>query len=678
LADIVLFIPRHELTAQENLDEFIRLCREEFTVFGADLDWHENNWRVARVIFGNLDKGRHCLTASTTLKQPFLDFAKAYVRYQKGHNSSALGATIEALKCLERALLDCHGAADLQYATPGVFDRAAVLARSHYAADPAYLTGLKLRILATYVSENHLIPSALQWQNPIPKPATYARTGVKARERREKKLPSNDVLNALADIFAANPPLDRDIVTTSTAAMLLCAPSRIAEVQALQADCEISQTKRDGTLAYGWRFQPGKGAPPMIKWIPDSMTSIAKEAINRVRTITAEARRCSAWLEDNPDLFYRHSACPDVPENEPLSAQQSAMALGIPYHDMHGTRGQLRAHGLSSRDGGNSLATLNRWVHKQLPKSFPWFDKERNLRFSEALFCLNRYQLDAGRTTSPGVVWKPTPSMFNRDLCTYTIKGTTSPSIFQRHKREGAGGSPLRANSHQFRHYLNTLAQRGGLGQAEIARWSGRKDAKQNRAYDQMSEFELADMLRSHDSTLTLDRPLAEIAEQITTLIPMTRQEFNTLAIPTAHVTEFGFCIHDYVMSTCQRYRDCINCTEQVCIKGDKRLDRMRVRYSQIKQLKQRAEEAIAEGSAGADRWYEIQALTEVRLAALIAILEDPSIEDGTIVRLNNENEFSPLRRALEAKTGSKQNAGMTSKLTHKKALKGKSNGKAS
>jgi hypothetical protein len=131
-------------------------------------------------------------------------------------------------------------------------------------------------------------------------------------------------------------------------------------------------------------------------------------------------------------------------------------------------------------------------------------------------------------------------------------------------------------------------------------------------------------------------------------------------------------------MSTCQRYRDCINCTEQVCIKGDKRLDRMRVRYSQIKQLKQRAEEAIAEGSAGADRWYEIQALTEVRLAALIAILEDPSIEDGTIVRLNNENEFSPLRRALEAKTGSKQNAGMTSKLTHKKALKGKSNGKAS
>ena len=50
-----------------------------------------------------------------------------------------------------------------------------------------------------------------------------------------------------------------------------------------------------------------------------------------------------------------------------------------------------------------------------------------------------------------------------------------------------------------------------------------------------MSEFELVDMLRQHDNSLSLDQPLEEIAEQIAAKIPMTRQEFNTLAKNLPH-----------------------------------------------------------------------------------------------------------------------------------------------
>lgn len=195
------------------------------------------------------------------------------------------------------------------------------------------------------------------------------------------------------------------------------------------------------------------------------------------------------------------------------------------------------------------------------------------------------------------------------------------------------------------------MAQRGGLSQSAIARWSGRADMKQNRAYDHMSEFELVAMLREHDSTLSLSWPMEEIATHIAKLIPITRQEFNTLTMPTAHITEYGFCIHDFVMSPCQRFRDCLNCSEQVCIKGDKRLDRIRERYRQVKELKEKAEAEIAAGTAGADRWHEVHSMTEERLKQLLEILEDPSIPDGTIVKLRNEHEYSPLRRALEAKS---------------------------
>lgn len=133
--------------------------------------------------------------------------------------------------------------------------------------------------------------------------------------------------------------------------------------------------------------------------------------------------------------------------------------------------------------------------------------------------------------------------------------------------------------------------------------------------------------------------------------IPMTRQEFNTLAIPTAHMTEYGFCIHDFTMSPCQRFRDCLNCTEQVCIKGDRRIERLKERYTIVKQLKDNAQQEINDRTAGADRWYQIHDLTEKRLQELISIMENPAIQNSAIIKLRNENEFSPLRRAINSKT---------------------------
>jgi hypothetical protein len=66
--------------------------------------------------------------------------------------------------------------------------------------------------------------------------------------------------------------------------------------------------------------------------------------------------------------------------------------------------------------------------------------------------------------------------------------------------------------------------------------------------------------------------------------------------------------------------------------------------------LKERADREIAEGSWGADRWYEIHALTAKRLSELISILERTDIPDGAIIRLKNDEEFSRVRMVLESK----------------------------
>jgi len=61
-----------------------------------------------------------------------------------------------------------------------------------------------------------------------------------------------------------------------------------------------------------------------------------------------------------------------------------------------------------------------------------------------------------------------------------------------------------------------------------------------------------------------------------------------------------------------------------------------------------RTEEAIAKGYHGADRWHEHHLDTVQRLQSLVTILDDPSIPEGSPIRLANRREFSPIRLAIQ------------------------------
>ncbi|HEJ8313657.1 TPA: integrase, partial [Klebsiella michiganensis] len=150
------------------------------------------------------------------------------------------------------------------------------------------------------------------------------------------------------------------------------------------------------------------------------------------------------------------------------------------------------------------------------------------------------------------------------------------------------------------------------------------------------------------DPTKALFGPVGEVAKHL----PVTMQEFNTLEHAAVHVTEYGYCVHDYTMSPCEKFRDCINCSEQVCIKGDytEKLDRIKKRLEKSERLFSLAEEAVVRGEMGADRWYQYHKKTVTRLRELVAILENPDIENGAQIKLRG-NDFSQLRRVAEKKS---------------------------
>ncbi len=647
MGNIFNFVPKDELNANENLKRFVTDCRDKLTVFGADLDWEEWHWpKVA--CFTKLGTNSRSRSKENILDDNFINFAKAYFRYQQGHKPTRAKNELKAIRTIEATLLQNNKTASLKKLTLPILDQAAQLMREHYKSGSDYHGGRELERLAKFVTTKSLVVNDLStWRNPITRKKDEIQTGKKAKARREKKMPSEKVLSALAEIFSNNPTEPKDIFTSSTFALLMCAPSRITEVLELPVNCEVEEKDSKGIIRYGWRFYSGKGYGADIKWIPTEMVSVAKEAISRITFLTNESRNLAKWIEHNPKKFYHHPTCPNVKDNNPLSEVEACQALGIAGHNKHSAQSSLSSLGLPNKNGENTLNSLWQYVLSRQPNNFPWLSEKKGIKYSDALFSMRRNQIGDQRSISPVILWKPTNNILNNDLSPRESLSSNHKSIFDRYGYKKDDGSRLKLTSHQARHLLNTIAQRGGLSQLEIAKWSGRPEMTQNRTYNHMSEYEMVSKSEELDTSLTLFGPSGDVDKHI----PITIQEFNTLEKGPVHVTEFGICVHDFTMSPCEKYRDCLNCSEQVCVKGEhEKLARIKKRMAQIEQQYLASKQAMENGLSGSDRWYEYHKNTLERLKELVVILENPNIPDGSQIKLKNDKAFSTLRRAVESK----------------------------
>lgn len=644
MAEIFLFIPKHHLDAKANLNDFIAMCRDRLTVFGIHLDWSSNTWPGVGN-FTAIGAPARGFTDSQLLNHEIIPFAKSYVRYQQGHNPSKLKNEFKAIRCIEKALLQVKGVADITLTDINVLEMAAQVAREYKAT--AYQAGGSLVKLVEFLNESKIIPHALVWKNPIPRPQELNRTDAATKAKRDAKIPEEHWLEYMAELFANDLQEPRDRFTTSIFALLMCAPSRITEVQDLPANCLHAEIDSKGVERLGLRFYAGKGYGSDIKWVSTPFMDIASEAVRRLTEFSVEARKLAKWYEESPDKFYRHVDCPNVREDAPLSNEQACRALGLSEEKAATSlatyfKGYPPFQALRARRDFLTLTFLNEFCRSQLPKDFPWLNKERHIKYSEALCCFRRHELRLDLNTSPVLLSKPGKSTFTTDL--NYINGQER-SIWNRNGYKNPDGSEISMTSHQLRHYLNTAAQRGSLGQLDIAKWSGRANIHQNATYNHMTDDEYADLARQAG--------MGGVLEKIKVNAPVTFADLEAVGEGIAHVTEYGFCVHDFSMLPCQKHRDCLNCTEQVCIKGDdEKLQRLIKQRDGIRVQLGKAQEASEEGVYGANRWSQHQSKTLERVGQLIEILESPSTATGSVIRLSIDQEFSPLKREIAARSG--------------------------
>jgi hypothetical protein len=274
-----------------------------------------------------------------------------------------------------------------------------------------------------------------------------------------------------------------------------------------------------------------------------------------------------------------------------------------------------------------AFAEVEAAVVKLLPRGFPFVNQEIGLKYSDALLCHQRGLRNSSNATYRGAV----ELMGISDVLGLISAPKHKVSIFERFGYVEKDGSPIRVRTHQLRHYLNTLAQGGGLSQLDIALWSGRANIHQNSVYDHVSD---RDALAVLDENTRDDKHVLATLPARRKAVLIKRDEFERLQVKTAHTTEFGFCVHDFAMLPCQLHMDCLNCDEHLCLKGDKvRNDNLRRWHDETKTLLEHSNAAESDGVEGADRWTQHQTRTLTRVEQILEVYDDQTVPNGAVIQ---------------------------------------------
>lgn len=658
MSAVVQFVPKADRTAADNCAAFITMCRHDLQTFGASLDFDSSVWEVQEWVSVKAKKHavrlRFCHWDDKSIRQvvrplpePFGSFAKAYLRYRHAWQArSGYSSLLIALRALGKALEEVKGACRPSEIDAHILNRAAQLLVDGRSASTAYTAGLELEAISNLVSELRLVPVPTRWKNYIKPPAiNRTRVGREFDELRQKKMPSPAAFNALGSIFQGASTPD-DILVSSVCAVLCGAPSRISEAVLLPFDCEVNEIPGSAqTGMYGLRWRPAKGAAPMVKWVVSSMHGVVREAVARLKKLSAEGLALARWYEAHPTQLYLPTHLEHLRGSPALTMREVSSIVFDADDDYTPNRPWqwCNSVGIKPAKWGKNLYVpfddVQQAVLSLLPAGFPILDPTSGMRYSDGLLVLRRQELDPVKATYRCMLQPIEP----HDIGSRIAAGK-SMSIFNKHGFTEDDGSPLHLSTHTFRHYLNTLAQANFMDQLDLARWSGRANVSQNAAYDHVSDAEVTRTLRlALAGEVDAVGPIARL-HQIA-LIP--RDQFARLRIPTAHTTEFGYCVHDYTMLPCQAHQDCMNCTEHACIKGDgARETAIRTALDETRTLLNNAHQAMSEDEYGSDKWVAHHSMTLQRLESLCNILDDPAVPQGAVIRLNDAPVVEPIEQA--------------------------------
>ena len=292
------------------------------------------------------------------------------------------------------------------------------------------------------------------------------------------------------------------------------------------------------------------------------MREVVEEAIARLTTIGASARKTARFAHENPGRFMRHPGCTtptEFGEDDELTQSQVAAAIGLksttsptwtrlpPTWETWAGKGPITYR---------VLAEITAKLYQG--PNWPYINANREVKAWEALCVIREAEYDRLKSVRP-FSWKlPGTGEINDRL------GKREEfSLFERAGMKNPDGSPIKLTTHQLRHWLSTKAIRRGMDDYTLAQWAGRTRIEDNAHYDHRTErerYEEIQALIPNEELNTLDKFAGGW--------PVTCRDVGIDHPGVTKITLYGLCGHNWAAVPCQKQRKCMACKAHRWIKG--------------------------------------------------------------------------------------------------------------
>ncbi len=554
---------------------------------------------------------------ASPFEDPFGSFAKAVICARHLRGAQTCGThrvSVRALRYLYDALCE-RNSSDPARLDARDFLIAESVARSREMPSSAYRLAQRLEEIAVLVNRYRVTPIDVTYRSSVPRC-----TGGPLNA----KMPSADVLEELAGIsssISARGSVE-DLILMRVVDLFVASGLRAGEVLTLRANPIVRDSE-----GLGLRYWPEKGAETRVKRFAAVQSQLVERA---VRDLSKACKRARALAT----RFEKDSCFDPLPPKTPeLLSGGDVEALGLA-----GPRSGLswlKTHRVPTFARGRSRVSKRSEVIAALHAmrdAHPLVAARngRTQSLGESLIVVFRNQLHESRSTNRFVPTSLSLGTVADYLGARDDTGTTT-SVFTKFGEASADGRRLRITTHQFRHWLHTLAARGGLTEVELARWMGRNRIADNRAYDHRTQEERAEEARA---LIRKGSAAGPIADTYRSLPPVDADAFLQAQVNAVLTTPYGLCVHDYGQGPCERHFSCAGCSELIRTKGEIREhEAAKLALSRTRQALSSARIEENAGSFGASNWVKHHQRLELDLIELLAVDDDPSVPLGSKVR---------------------------------------------
>jgi hypothetical protein len=195
-------------------------------------------------------------------------------------------------------------------------------------------------------------------------------------------------------------------------------------------------------------------------------------------------------------------------------------------------------------------------------------------------------------------------------------------SAFERFGVREPNGAFCRMTTHQLRHWLNHIADKGGLPVELQTRWLGRENARDTEAYRHATVSERLEWVKAGMREGTLNGVKTSVYFEL----PHSQREgFLEGEIQAVHFTPFGICLHDFALTPCPFHLNCVRgCPDYLRTRGNQK------ERQHLIQIRTATEQALAaarlqaaNGASIAEPWVRHCEETLGGIAKALAVDDD-------------------------------------------------------